>query len=338
MATKLLVTGDWHWRGNNPRARTDDFPTALKAKLSEALYIAWQRKVDAVVVSGDIFDSPNTSLGVIAELAHLLQREASVPILTVPGNHDEFGANLETIARTPYGLLYRLGFIWDVQELPFEAHITPHQKLVVTGHGYDAETDREIAQYLLPAVAGVQIPVDATWVHVVHGMILEQSPSFELRHTLLSEIAAHDNAPDVLICGHEHIGWGVRRVEKCDGKTMLAINPGALCRLTAHPAEIERTIQVCLLTIHDDGQREIELIPLKSARPGHEVLSREHLEAQAAKEERVAAFLALLAEEGETRFLEVREIIEDIARREAIPREVVDEALRRIGVAREAVA
>ena len=43
-------------------------------------------------------------------------------------------------------------------------------------------------------------------------------------------------------------------------------------------------------------------------------------------------FLSLLTAEGETKFLEIREIIDDIVRRESIPVMVRDEALKRLGV------
>jgi len=45
--------------------------------------------------------------------------------------------------------------------------------------------------------------------------------------------------------------------------------------------------------------------------------------------------LKLLASEGEAKFLEVREIVEDIAARENLPEAIKAEALRRIGEARE---
>lgn len=45
--------------------------------------------------------------------------------------------------------------------------------------------------------------------------------------------------------------------------------------------------------------------------------------------------MKLLASEGEAKFLEVREIVEDIAARDNLPEAVKAEALRRIGEARE---
>ena len=66
---------------------------------------------------------------------------------------------------------------------------------------------------------------------------------------------------------------------------------------------------------------------LSLSRPGHEVLSREHIEAAAERESRIEEFLQLLASEGEAKFLEVREIVEDIAARDNISADVKQEAV-----------
>ena len=86
------------------------------------------------------------------------------------------------------------------------------------------------------------------------------------RQTLISEVKT---SAQVIISGHEHTGFGIVKRERGG---VLFINPGALCRLSAHVAEIERPVQVALLTVKD-GQATAELIPLKSARPAHEILS-----------------------------------------------------------------
>jgi len=131
-----------------------------------------------------------------------------------------------------------------------------------------------------------------------------------------------------LICGHDHSGFGFQQV----GET-LCINPGAICRLTA--GEMERPVQVAILEVHENGAARAELIRLESARPGHEVLSRKHLDIEAQREERMNNFLELLAEEGEAKFLETREIIDGIAQREKLPDAVVKEALDRLARAQE---
>lgn len=332
---KLLIVGDIHYRGNNPRSRTDDYPAAMRRKLVDVCELGKKHKVDAIIQAGDLFDSPTVSLPSVAEMMTLIWNHSPVSFLTVPGNHDLFGANQTSIARTPYGFMANLRYIYNLQAMP--QFFGPDDKVFVTGHGYDVDTDRNIEQYLVPQDV-LEETKDSLNVRVVHGMILDQRPGFEMRHTLISEIAMQEKAPDILITGHHHIGFGVKEVEAANRRgKMIVINPGALCRLSAHPEEMERPVQVCLLTITDDLSVEYEMIPLQSARPGYEVLSREHLEVQSERESRIAEFLGLLAEEGEAKFLETREIIEDIGGREKLPKAVVDEALRRLGVAREKV-
>jgi exonuclease SbcD len=350
-AVRFIVTGDLHYRGTNPRARTDDFTKALKEKLGDVYRLANYYDCAGVIIPGDITDSPGITLPVIGDLHYLLS-QCMTRIYAVPGNHDIWGSNPETLPRTPFGLLTRVGTnLWDLNHL---AYVLPlgGGYVRLTGTAYSTATDRGISDYLIPDPEAKEewfhdafsIPEakeewfhDAFSIHVAHGMLLDKPPGYDLgRYTLIDDVANHPDAPDVLICGHEHIGFGVIKRNKT-----TFINPGALCRLTAHPAEIERQVQACLLTIEwvDDNeyQCDTELIPLQSARPGEEVLSREHLEEQASREELISSFMTLLAEEGGAKFLETQDIVEDIARRESIPRDVVDEALRRIGQAREAL-
>ena len=101
---KIVLCGDLHWRGLNPKARLDNFLEALTAKLQEVFEIARRIVADAIIIAGDLFHSPNMAWGTVAELALLLQ-SVPCPVLTIPGNHDSYGGNLESLFRTPYGLL-----------------------------------------------------------------------------------------------------------------------------------------------------------------------------------------------------------------------------------------
>jgi len=332
----FLIAGDWHFRGSNPRARTDDFKASLTAKVREAYALARAGQADGIIIPGDVTDSPGLAYSTLGDLAALLH-EAPCRVYAIAGNHDIYGANPETLPRSAFGLLERVGLVCRLGAEPYDGNAAAHGLgcVLLFGRNYDAETDRGPGAYLVPEDALTDRPADAFSILVAHGMLLQEPPGFDLRHTLLRDVAASPRCPDVLVVGHEHLGFGVRRLEAANQRgELLAINPGALARLTAHPAEIERAVQVCRLTIGYGGA-EAELISVKCARPGHEVLSREHLEAAAAREEQLSKFLALLTSEGEATFLEVQQIIDDIARREGLPAEVVAEALRRIGAARE---
>lgn len=92
MAIKILHTADWHLGAN-----LQGWPREAehRAALHELVAIAKSRAVDAVIVAGDIFDSPNPS----AEAQRLLfetlrDLRAALPraaITLVAGNHDPAG-------------------------------------------------------------------------------------------------------------------------------------------------------------------------------------------------------------------------------------------------------
>ena len=325
---KFIITGDIHFRGTNPRARLDTYMEAITGKIYEVYDLARRYKTEALIIPGDIFDSPGTSWSVATELAMILQ-QSPCPVLTIHGNHDVYGGNAESKYRTPYGLLARVGIVRDIEDNP-----VIKDGVVISGHGFTVETDTVNGK-------GQFNPLNASAacfnIHVVHSMLMDHTPPFDMRHTLISQVKT---TAKVIISGHLHTGFGRSGKEgyvfrRDDG--VLFINPGALCRLSAHHAEMERPVQVALLEVDTSGNASshVALIPLRSALPGHEVLSREHLENEVEREARLEKFLSLLASEGESKFLEVRDIIEDIAAREQLPGNVKADALKRIGEARE---
>lgn len=319
MTVKLLAIGDIHWRATNPVARMDSLKEALTTKLRECWQIANEHRVNAIIQTGDLFHSPGIVYSTLGELIWLL-RETPAPISCIAGNHDLFGASPGSLYRTPLGFLFQIGVLHNLETMGRDNCAT-----AVTGRGYDAAVDVDPAVYEAPES---DAPVK---VHVTHGMLVtEPVPG---RHTLMSSLLELRNPPDVLINGHYHLGTGITQV----GPT-LVVNPGALCRLSAHMEELNRQPQVALIEIESRDNIRAELIPLQSAKPGREVLSREHLERQAEIEERRDEFLRLLASEETQRVLDLTDMVRDISSRERLPAQVQDEALRRIARVQEAVA
>lgn len=322
---RLLYATDPHARGNSPSSRTDDFPSTLKAKFRECWSIAQKRQCQAVIFGGDIFDSPDPDYSVAGNIAAVL-RECPVPIYTIPGNHEIFGYNLSTVPRTALGFLARIGVVRLLNQGAI-ALSDPDTKMGVclSGAGYHGDIDRNQDSYQthindLPGM----------WkVHVIHSMLLEKPLPKEVSHTLIRDM---ETDADLILASHFHAGFITQRCK--NGK--LCVNPGALGRVDASIAEIYRPVQVALIEFSQEGIR-VEMIPLECARPGSEVLSREHIEQRLEMEDRTGRFMDLLASQGESKFLETQQIVEDIARRDALPLPVIQDSLRRISVAREAL-
>ncbi len=323
---RFVIVGDPQFRGVNPIARKDDFPSAILAKIDEVHQIAKRVSADAILQPGDLFDSPMVSYSVLLRLMVMLQM-APCPWITIPGNHDLFGSNADTYPRTPMAVLEQAKVINVLKNnslyFPIDmetGHFTK-DAITITGRGFDWEMDANHSTYTAPVNSDI---------HMVHGMLVQEPLPIAAKHTLIKDV---QTPARVTICGHDHLGFGI--IRRPDGK--IFINPGALCRETAHTAEMERQVQVAILDITKDKD-ESWLEPITCARPAEEVLSREHIEAQSLRKERMDYFLTLLGQESESKFLEVREIIDGIASKEALPATIKDEAMKRIAAAREELA
>lgn len=329
MSVRLLVVGDVHFTGHQPVGRKDDFRATLKAKVQECWEVARAHDVQAILQTGDLTHSPHLTLPTLAELHNLLL-QAPAPVYLVPGNHDALSQ--DTLRATPLGFLLAVDLVHDVATEPVILDTDP--PVYLTGRGFDAEADASPGWYAAPAPEHLcDVAPGVVRVHVAHGMLVDRRLPEGVPHTRLDDLAGVDGLPDALITGHDHIGYGVRRV----GRT-LCVNPGALVRLTAAVEEIDRPIHVALLTIHGSGDIDAQLIPLRSAKPGAEVLSREHLEREAAREQRRAEFLELLAAETVEQALDLQTAVASIAEREKLPARVRDEALRRLARAEAGVS
>ncbi len=329
----FLQTNDIHFRGTNPRGRRDNYNEAIYAKVQEIFGIAQEIEAKAILVAGDVVDTAGLSLPIVTELAYLFS-QSPCPILAIAGQHDEWGHNPDTLARTPFGMLRRLDYIWDVSVDPFWS-LTSHENkwewgAVITGRHYDYEADDAGDYYEVPGIeedSHPDIVGNLVRIHLAHGLIVERAPGFDMRCTPLDQVKT---TADVLCVGDYHPGIGIRKV----GNTTV-INPGALGRLAANASDIERPVQITRIDVYENGSVEASLIPLTSARPGHEVLDRSQIEAQAERNERMDTFLALLANTGEQRYLETQEIVNNMAAQEKLPETVKAEALKRIAAAQE---
>ncbi|RDV83247.1 metallophosphoesterase family protein [Ammonifex thiophilus] len=276
---RFLFLTDTHLRGVNPANRKDDFVATLKAKLEEVVRLAEELEVTAVLHGGDFFDAPLPGLSAMGEFLAILTR-LPAPLLVVPGNHDLHGQNPGTLSRTLLGFLARIGQVRLLSSAPvyFEEKGV---RVKVTGAPYHYAIDEgDKADYIVK-----KGDCDVA-LHVCHGALIDRPQGTVIKYTLVDEVAPRTEA-DYTLCGHYHLGYP----DVCrEGKWF--INPGALVRLSASPAELNRIPKVVL--IHVEGRLWHEHIPLKSALPGAEVLDRQAIEEAAFRARKREEFLAQL--------------------------------------------
>ncbi|MGB9791300.1 MAG: metallophosphoesterase [Thermacetogeniaceae bacterium] len=321
---RFLFLTDDHKRGTTPANRKDNFPATLAAKLQEVLELVHRCRVDYVLHGGDFFDVPTPALSVCAEFLRIYQ-QFPVPVFVVPGNHDLFGHNAETLPRTMLGFAARLGIVRLLGREPVYLEKNGI-RVQLTGQGFHFDIDRRD-----PREDYVVRKKDCDYaIHVVHGMLLHKAAFPGVAYTLVEQI--WETEADFTLAGHYHLGLpDLQR----DGKYFL--NPGALARLSNHPDEVRRPVQVILIDLA--GSRpSYEKIRLRSAPPGEDVLDRTKLEEAAFREQRLASYLSEVKSAASYRRADVRMLIEEIAKAEKLEQRVRDEALRRISLAEEALA
>ena len=111
---KFLHTSDWHvGRTIRNRSRMDEH----RAVFDEIVDIAKRERVDAVLVTGDVFHERRPPLAaeeLVARTLAQLARENIVSVV-IPGNHDD-AARLRTLK--PMGDLLQVHMMTDVSEDP----------------------------------------------------------------------------------------------------------------------------------------------------------------------------------------------------------------------------
>lgn len=273
---RLLFLTDTHLRATNPVNRLDNLPEALEAKLTEIVELARVHQVRAVIHGGDLFDRATPGLGGIAGLLRPLRR-LDAPLYIVPGNHDIFGRNIETLPRTLLGFMGEMDIFRILGSEPvFLEEAGLRVRLTGAPYRYDMD-DGDGDSYV------VQKEDCDVAIHVVHGMLVDKPLPGGVPCTLVDQIKECTQA-DYTLAGHYHVGWPAVEYQ---GKWF--INPGGLVRQSNHPGEIARIPQVLLLELgHKSSHR---LLPLKSAKPGYEVLDRSGVEEAAFLAEKRAQYL-----------------------------------------------
>jgi DNA repair protein SbcC/Rad50 len=342
---RFLYFGDKHSRVTAPENRLDNFRETMRAKTLEIKELGKKYKVSAFLQPGDFWDSPNPPLDFVAEemklwtdidIFEVLRQITSgkeyntedllkslknyIPIIGVVGNHELYGNNINTLPKTVAGFISQLGLMTFVtKDSPYYFYTEDGLTIAITGTHYhlDIDSPEHIDDYIIEEKLG------DFHIHIVHGYLTDKSKGDLFRHTLIDQIK-HTKA-DLTITGHDHIGFPIIEI---DGKYFA--NPGAIPRLSNDLKEMNRTVKVLLIDITKEHGLRLKEIPLKSAQPGHLVLSRSKIVERKQKETRLEEFKKAVREAGVKKATDITEIVRNIADNRKLPTEVKENTIQRI--------
>lgn len=109
---KILLTADWHIRGDRPRCRTDEnWLESQREDIMAVEKIAREYNVAAVWILGDLFHQPRCATEAVNMVLGALNRiRDACPVRILPGNHDLPYHDFDNINACSLGIVYQAGY------------------------------------------------------------------------------------------------------------------------------------------------------------------------------------------------------------------------------------
>lgn len=249
----LIFVTDSHFKAKNPVGRKDDYMGAIAAKFIELSGVARSVGASAVLHGGDMFDIPRVSDMSAGLLAEIL-RTFPCPIYVVPGSHDMYGYNVDSIEQTKLGLLAKAGLIELLMRSRGPVRIGD-VSIEAQEHVFDMDSADPSNFYFATS--------DGPSILVCHSMLVKDSLNPSIPHTLTSSVASIKDRrlPDLVLSGHYHAGFPAHQIG-----SILFANPGSMARKELIEENRDRIPSYLIVTYTGDRFR-LEERKFESAKP-----------------------------------------------------------------------
>lgn len=256
----MLITADWHLRGERPRCRTDaDWMESQRESVREIVDLANEHKAELVIV-GDVFHHARVSTETL-ELAVSELKRCEFPVAILAGNHD-----------LPY-------HSWDLRQQSSIGVLLHYFEDLSTVDGIDA------------APFGLDDPKGHP-VAFTHQLVFPDDAArpFPDVGIIAEDLAEQFPRAQWIFTGDYHHAF-IRRIST----GALVANPGCINIQAADMADYQPVVYL-VDAAHGSGESRITEIPL--TKHGREFVTQEHLVAAAERDERLESFLELVRDRG----------------------------------------
>lgn len=300
---KILILNDTHDRGKNSANRLGVMHADMLLKLDETIKLS--KECDFVIHLGDVWDSPNVSNTIIDDWLDRIEKSKKIWYI-LPGNHDMIGAKWETSNASALAHVYRRSkWVKKLEEIEGENYY-------IKGYPYYYNCEEDFKTKDLKHNKKEKFTIACT-----HSLITIKPFHPKVLHVQAKDIKTNY---DLVLCGHFHTIFD----ENINDTRFF--NLGAWGRLSI--TEFKHQPQVAIL---DMKTKEITPIKLKSAKKGKDIFDLTKVEEIKAFNSNMENFIKSL-ESVEFQSMNIKGIIEDVAKKSDVSREIVDLILNKMGV------
>lgn len=254
---RLLWRTDIHCADKSPSFRTDNWMSTILDKLDQISTIARDRKVDAVIDGGDIFDRKSPFLNSHMMVRSLAKSHKSYPcpIYVNVGNHDCVYSDIAYLNSQPLGVLYDTGIfqrLYDENELLIEKDGITVRVCGVPYHGVKYDKSR----------LDIKKGKEDYLVVAAHLLASKTGTSMFESEDIIPYSDLEPLAPDIWCFGHWHKDQGITKLSNGGH----VVNVGSLTRGSLSEDNLDRKPCVVLMEFDQTGIH-IERINLKVKTP-----------------------------------------------------------------------
>ena len=267
----LILSADWHVRSDRPVCRTDDYMEAQKKKIEFILYLA-EKEDCPILIAGDIGHRPIWGDRLLNWFIELNECPV-VKIYTISGQHDLINHRLDKWAEGGLGVLTKKSTLAVMENhlfcYDYYIHPFPYSAKIKETTKFRDKLNVAIAHQMV-----IKTQKDKLWPDqkAYSGKwFLKKYPCY-----------------DLIVTGDNHQSFAV----EYDGRWL--INPGSIMRMTA--AQIDHKPSVYLWYAKSNSVERIYL-PIED-----NVISREHIEEDEKRDDRIESFVSRLKDTHEIGF------------------------------------
>lgn len=254
---KFIFLTDSHIKGVNPGRRKDIYYVSILKKFMELEYVIKNEDIDFVVHGGDLFDVPKVSNKLFGQIAGILKSWGK-QVFVVPGNHDIYGQNINTLEHTSLGALAKAQVVTlmtrDDSPFYFQKKSEPNCPLIAfTGQEYYSDIDKGINDDYEVEQSKAKFNF-----LVAHGMLLDKPFHPDVAHTVMADVRT---SADMVLSGHYHPG----PIEVTVNNTRF-LNPGSTARVEIS----KRMPSYAIIEVTDSGI-DYKIVPFNCAEPSDDI-------------------------------------------------------------------